>query len=268
MTNSEQFLDGANTATENVLNADQAPQVQAEQSVQQDTTVYNEMVGEGKKFADPEALAKAKAESDAHIIKIQEENAELRRKAESSNNQYAAILDKLESKENKSVSHDNQDAQKNSTTPKEEIDIESLIESTLTKREQKIIKDANMASSRDLMVEAYGNVETAKKVRDEFLQAKPWMKGAINDLIENNPKQLLTEMTQFVAPESIGDSAGDPLATYNTQGGQQPNKYITWEEAQEVFNKDKIRYGSEEFTQLVKESEAYYKSKGVNYYNN
>lgn len=44
--------------------------------------VYETLVGEGKKFRDNEALAKAKFQSDNFITQLQRENAELREKAQ------------------------------------------------------------------------------------------------------------------------------------------------------------------------------------------
>src|SRR5688572_12541162 len=42
-------------------------------------SILEQLVGEGKKFADAEALAKCKAESDAFIETLKREQAELRR---------------------------------------------------------------------------------------------------------------------------------------------------------------------------------------------
>jgi len=47
-------------------------------SLPEDKNYLEDLVGEGKKFADSEALAKGKAESDAFILKLQQENLELR----------------------------------------------------------------------------------------------------------------------------------------------------------------------------------------------
>lgn len=60
---------------------DVAPEVQ---------NAYEVLVGEGKKFRDPEALAKAKLQSDNFILQLQRENAELREKA-----QRAASLEEI-----------------------------------------------------------------------------------------------------------------------------------------------------------------------------
>lgn len=266
MTNSTEFLD-SKEAIQNVQKEDQ-PAVQAEVTApQQEESLYADMVGEGKKFSSPEDLAKAKIESDTHIAKIEEENAELRKKNEASSNNYAAILDKLETKENNNVSTIDKDASKNSNAPEEEIDLDEWFENKLTQRDQKRIEKSNMEVSKNLMVEAYGNLETAKHVRDKFLQEKPYMQDVLNTLISNDPEQLLKEMKQFIAPDSVGDLAVNPLSTVPSVHRRADDEYITYEQAKEVFRTDKIRYGSDEFTKLVEDSAAYYESKGVNYYN-
>lgn len=268
MTNSAEFL-GGEEAAENVQGTDQAPAVQQAEvtAQQQDDTLFNGMVGEGKKFSDPEALAKAKAESDNHIVTIEEENANLRKKLEASSNNYQAILDKIEAKENNNVSANTKDALEDSSTPEDEIDLDEWFENKLTQRQQKEIEKANMAQARDLMIQTYGNLETAKRVKDEFLAAKPYMESAINDLIVNNPEQMLNEIMAFKAPQDVGDLAVNPVSTVPGVHVGSSDRYITYKEATEVFQKDKIKYASPEFEKLIRDSEAYYKSKGVDYYN-
>lgn len=256
-----------NSASNDFLGGEVAAPEQAAPAADQTAAVqetFSTLVGEGKRFKSPEELAKAKLEADNHIRRIEEENATLRQKVEGMDNNYKTILTKLEEKSNANVSaKTNQDAP---VVPKEEIDLDTWFEAKLSAKEAKRIAEANMAACRNRMVETYGNIETAKKVRDEFLQAKPYMATALNTLLETDPEQFMREITSFKSPQEVGGTAVDPVG--NMPGGRVDanSRYITWAEANEVRKKDIKRYNSPEFDKLIRESAAYYKSKGINYY--
>lgn len=260
MTNSQEFLEG-----DGVTNAAPASDPVTEQAAPAES-LYGDLVGEGKKFSDAEALAKAKVESDTHISTIEEENAVLRKKIESSSNNYEAILSKLEEKENNNVSaKDNKDAL-GISEPTEEVDLDQWFENKLTQRQQKEIEKANMDKSKDLMIEAYGSVEIAKQVRDELLTAKPYMKEAINQLIVSNPEQLVKEVMAFKAPEEVGSISNDPIGNTPKAIGSASTQYITWSEANKIRKKDTKAYSSAEFQEQMRKSVEYYKQKGVDFY--
>lgn len=239
-----------------------AVDVPAEQPRTED--VLSELVGDGKKFKSPEDLAKAKLEADKHISKIEEENAALRKKVEGLDSNYAAILAKLEEKKPTTVSATSDAAP---VSKPSDLDFDTLIENRLTAREQRRIAEANMAKCKELMIAAYGDVETAKQIRDEFLKTKPYMKTALDELLTTNPDAFIKEVTSFKAPEAVGNLATDPVANLKNIQIAAEGKYITWKEANRVRREDIKRYSSPEFDKLVRESAAYYKSKGIDYYN-
>lgn len=88
MTDNELFSSGEqNTTQDNVT----PPQVE-------EKDYLNELVGEGKKFQDTQALAKGKAESDAFINRLQDENATLRLELQQAT-RLEEFLDRLESRQ-------------------------------------------------------------------------------------------------------------------------------------------------------------------------
>lgn len=66
---------------------------------QGDVDYFEELVGEGKKFADAKALAKGKVAADTHIQKLEQELASLREKA-ASGKTVEDLLSKLEERNN------------------------------------------------------------------------------------------------------------------------------------------------------------------------
>jgi hypothetical protein len=261
MTNSTDFLEG-----DEVAPAAPAQDHVEEKAAPEAESLYVNLVGEGKKFSDAEELAKAKIESDNHISTIENENADLRKKLESSSNNYETILSKLEEKENNNVSiKDNKDASSISE-PTEEVDLDQWFDDKLTQRERKAIENANMQESKNLMIKAYGNLETAKKVRDELLAAKPYMKDAINQLIVGNPQQLIEEIKAFQSPETVGSISSDPIGNIPEGHVDTNAQYITWSDANKIRKKNIKQYSSKEFEELMQRSVAYYKQKGVDFY--
>lgn len=269
MTNSEKLFGSEEAGQDNAETKVDQPNVEQEAGKEADSTIAN-LVGEGKKFADHEALAKAKLASDEHIARIEKENAELRKKIESSASNYDAILEKLEQrKENNHVSANkgNQDASEVSKNQSNDVDLDKWFETKLTERERKIQEQNNVAKARQALVNAYGDEEVAKAVYNKVLDDRPYMEDAFNNLIKTDPDQFVKEMSFFQPPEKAGNFAVDPVANVQGVNPGDSNGYITWAEAKEVRKKDLKRYASKEFEDLVRKSEAYYKQKGIDYYN-
>lgn len=260
MTSSQDFLEGseAKAVTEPTDQLDKVASV-AE-------SLYGELVGEGKKFSDAEALAKSKVEGDTHIVTVEEENAALRKKIESNSNNYDAILSKLEERENNNVSGKDKTDAVSISEPTEDVDLDQWFDDKLTQRDHKKIADANMQKSRELMIATYGNLETAVKVRDELLTTKPYMKEAINQLIISDPEQLIKEIQAFKSPEEVGNTSTDPIGNIPGGNPSSDGSRITWSEANKIRKSNLKQYNSPEFRQLMERSVAYDKQRGVDFY--
>jgi len=109
-------------------------------------SVLGDLVGEGRKFNDVEALAKGKLEADRFIEQMKQENASL--KADLEKQAYklgvttkmeemasAPTTELLDPNNNNSGTTNTANTQPSSS----EADIESLVEQTLRKREQKVL---------------------------------------------------------------------------------------------------------------------------------
>ena len=176
-------------------------------------TYYDERVGEGKKFRDNEALARAKAESDAFIARLQEEMAGLRQDL-NTRLTMEQLMDKIAAKPNEAPPTQSPNQQ----TPNSEVkstspdDIERIIEDRLSKAERTRVQNANLALVRESLEQNWGQdyVQRLKEkasdlgVGEEFLQGlakdqpKAFLKLVEADTPASKPAQ--TNNTLFVPP--------------------------------------------------------------------
>lgn len=157
---------------EQVTPATQSEQVTPNEAVTA-PSVVGDLVGEGRKFNDVEALAKGKLEADKFIEQMKQENAAL--KADLEKQAYRlGVNDHLKEQASASTADLSDPNYNNSGTSDEantqlgssEANIESLVEQTLRKREQKNVADSNIALVEAELEKAYGT-EAAATVRQK-----------------------------------------------------------------------------------------------------
>lgn len=118
-----------------------------------DENFFEQLVGEGKKFKDQQALAKGKLESDQFISQLQTELAELRlqvKQSKSTEEMVAAIKKELHSAQNQSSRED--------TIPAlDESKVSELVQQQLGRHEQMKIVEANVRKANDELLAMYGD---------------------------------------------------------------------------------------------------------------
>lgn len=257
MTNEQTIL--GETITPDAVASDPIQTSEAAQAVQPTESYLSVLVGEGKKFADAETLARAKLDSDLHIKKLEEENKALRAK----DTNYDLILAELEKKQQPAIAYQDQAVAVVVKDNNEELD--QLIESRLTIREQKQIQNQNTKATWEALAENYGNLEAAKKVLAEFVKTKPYMKDVLDDLGRNNPAAALKEILAFKSPDMIGSQSNNPLGDL-PQVGAKDAPVITWSEVNRIRTNDIKQYASSAFQSAVAQSIAHYQKQGLDYY--
>ena len=147
---------------EQVTPATQSEQVTSNEAVTAPSTV-GDLVGEGRKFNDVEALAKGKLEADKFIEQMKQENAAL--KADLEKQAYRlGVNDHLAEKASASTADLSDPNNNNSGTSNtantqlgsSEANIESLVEQTLKRREQESSAKNNIAIVESELEKAYG----------------------------------------------------------------------------------------------------------------
>ncbi len=218
------------------------------------------LVGEGKKFANAEALAKAKLDADLHIKRVEEENKALRNR----DTNYDLILAELSKKQQQPVA--NQDLAAAPVVKQiENIDIKTSIKEVLAEERRVAIEENNFKATWESLAQTYGNIDIAKKVIANFIEAKPYMKNVINELGRTNPSAALNEVLAFRNPNDIGSLATNPLGDLPTSNSH-PNEEITWSEATKIRKSNPRKYESAEYKMLIAKTEAKYKAQGKDYF--
>lgn len=170
-----------------------------------DGSVFADLVGEGKKFKDPESLAKGKVESDAFIQKLQDENKGLVEELEAlkKNGDKSATTQNLIEEIRKSLAV-NKDGAKEQP---------SLDDETLTKKIREAIKGETAEQTRSrnreqgnslVLQKVGGDVEAARTYVAERAKALDTTVEKLRELSEENPK-LFAEVLSLKS--SVGDSA-------------------------------------------------------------
>lgn len=114
-----------------------------------------DLVGEGKKFKDADALAAAKAESDAFIEQLKAENAGLRNAGANLEALQARIAE-LEAEKNKSPA-----PSPNTSGELSQDKLEAIVAGVITKQEQSRTANQNVAAANDTLVKLYGDKATS-----------------------------------------------------------------------------------------------------------
>lgn len=207
-----------------------------DQSVTLDT-----LVGEGKKFATADDLAKAKAESDRFIQQLQAENAELR-KTVTTPDRTQEILDRLEALNRKPdpvtppvVTPPAQRTENLDTRQLTEEDILRL----MTQREQKAQATRNVETVKTQLKEKFG--DSYPQVLKSLQEQMGVTQDFLNNIAATSPKAFLQLLPQgksegvFTPPPSnttqqqfqpTGGKA-KPLSHYNQLKAEDKAKYFS-----------------------------------------
>lgn len=117
-----------------------------------------DMIGDGKKYSSVEKALEALGHSQAHIAKIEQENAQLRDKAGQavdSQELYKTVQELLE-----------KERETHGSAPLDVASLEALLDRKLTDRETQKIEKDNASTVKDALVKKYQTKEKAQEVFD------------------------------------------------------------------------------------------------------
>lgn len=176
----------------------------------------SEFVGEGKKYASVEDALKSVPHAQSHISNLEKELAELREQVDKVRN-IEEVLAKMEEKANKS-----NDSETTTSVEVDEEAIAKLVESTLTKRQQQELADANILAADKGMKEVYGEKAQevlVSKAKDLGLSVEDLMKTAAR-----SPKAFLSLMGATNSPTDKGVSHIKSSVNTDTFSGKQTDQ--------------------------------------------
>jgi len=145
-------------------------QTEVKKESSETTTVVDELVGEGKKYNNVEALAKSKTHADEHISKLEFENANMREeltKLEEARKESKTIDDVIHALENRPT-----ETSPANQTGTDSVDVKSLVAGEFNRRAEADRANENQTSvNAELINQFNGDVEQAKthlqKVRED-----------------------------------------------------------------------------------------------------
>lgn len=179
------------------IDADETP------VVDQTKEYYPELVGEGKKYATQEDLAKAAVHKDMFIEQLKRENAEARQTISERIN-MEQFLAKIEAAKTAEASPNGLETSSNERDDKASAVTPETIEKILEARETKQKRDANLKAVESRLKETFG-AQWQQRVREKALAlntSTQWL----TDVAARNPEAFL---------ELLGANAQRPLDTFS-----------------------------------------------------
>ena len=215
------------------------------------------LVGDGKKFKSAEELARGKAEADAHIERLNKTLDELRE--EVTKQDYAKkLLEELEQRKHNEAPIQRTpapDGQETKPDTKVEVDLDSLVEKALLKKEQERSASQNLKAANEKMEAAFGdkaaqvlqtrakelgmNVDRLKAIASESPSAFFALMGGQTDTKATSVKSTVT-IDNFTNPNERG------FQYYQNLRRQNKKAYYT-PKVQRQMEADLQRMGKEKF---------------------
>jgi hypothetical protein len=197
-------------------------------------------VGEGKKYKTIEDLARSRLEADKFIETLKGEAAELRQHL-AERARIEELLDRLDAqKDDRLPGDDNQNSQaKAGASP----DIEQLIETKLTRREQERARQDNLNRVRTELEKLFG-ANYSERIEAKRIELG-FSREEMNEIAGRSPKALLQLVTPKPAgtgytPPPVSSASSDRLSS---PGAPQP-RTMAWYE--QIRKTDKEKYWSPE----------------------
>lgn len=199
-----------------------------------------ELVGEGKKFSSPEALAKSKAEADLFIERLKTEQLGLRQEL-NSRVKMEEFLDKLNTFQSKSPTNDLDapGAKKDDTQRLTSEDITKLLDTKLSERERQQKAFQNVEVVKQKLQETLGPNYATKL--EQMTSTLGLSKEFLNSVASSSPAAFL----KLVGVEE--KKAGDlffspPKSQMNTEGFRPTGDKKDWDYYEEIRKKDPRKY--------------------------
>lgn len=184
---------------------------------------FEDLVGEGKKYKDTEAVAKAIAEKDRFIEQLKSEKAEVLKdlQARPAVDRSQEILDRLEALAQKPAT------ESTDTTPTERVEYKGLTEddvfNLLARRDAQSRATANMNTVKTALVEQYGDKygQVLKSLQEKLGVDQKFL----DNLAAQSPTAfsgLLTQIQPEAQPVFTPPVTSKPGAFQPTSGGPKP----------------------------------------------
>lgn len=216
-----------------------------------------QLVGEGKKFRDMNALAKGKMQSDLFIQSILAEKRDLEAKL----NSTQSVEDLIKSLKNDQTSPNPGGERRTEVTGTNPEDIQRIVQETVAAREDEARKNRNLAEVTETLKAKLGSnyaTELENRVADLGVG-----KAFLDDLAKTNPKAFLKLVGIETKTETSPSVFSPPSSRINTgatvPSGTGEKTYSYYEKLRKSDPSTYRSLQSEMFAQAVKLGDDFYK---------
>ena len=183
-----------------------------QQPTNNQTSFANELVGEGKKFKDVDALAKSKLEADKFIEQLKSEKEEMRKELNKRLEQES-ILESL--KQMVPKPSDNAAGARHEAAPSQE-DIGKLVDERLSEREKTKTYEDNVMAADTFVSSKFANRDEASAFLDKKATELGINKKWLMDMAGRSPKALYSLLGfSSEAPDKGTTGGGSPAPIVN-----------------------------------------------------
>lgn len=220
-----------------------------EDQLDENTDYYNELVGEGRKFRDNQALAKAKVDSDNYIRTLESKIDQILADHTQLQSDYRArasleeLLQKLDAAQSNAQPEVKQEQQQPQISTN---DISELVQKQIRASEQEKLQQGNMRYVQQKLTEHYGErFQNAFKQQVDNLGLS---EEFVTDLAKNHPEVLLRTIGVGQQQQSDGFQAPPRSSQRSDSFSPRGPKKRTWSYYQEMKKNDPKSYYSKENT--------------------
>lgn len=191
-----------------------------------------ELVGEGKKFQDHEALAKGKWEADKFAEQLKTELAELRAEAEVAKRVEEALLSRQQTHQNSNQDALNGAEANQPAKPATQEEIQELVRKTLKAEEQGREVKNNVENVASKLIEIYGDETKANEVVKAKAKELNVPLTFLQGIAAQSPKAFFaTTGLDAPAASSAGPTHGDVNSrAFGAVNATKPNTYKWYQE--------------------------------------
>lgn len=171
------------------------------------STALEQLVGEGKKFATVEDLAKGKLAADAHVSTLEAEAAATKDQLATLNREKGTEYTVADLMKAVKDATDSKEGDAEGTKPMSSEELQELIKSAIAGEKQTSTKDANRAKGNALVLsKANGNIEVAQALIAERATAVGMTPASLAELSESSPEAFakLMEIDSTTQAPSTG----------------------------------------------------------------
>lgn len=207
----------------------------------------SKLVGEGKKYQNTDALAKAYLNADEHIKTVLEEKRELEEKYKALELQQRTMDDIL------SAINPPNNTQPTKEPPSQQVDVAALVDQRVKATLEAEKRAATVQAIQTKLVADLGGLEKAKEAITNYTKGDKTKESLLDQLVLADYTAALQIIKGATQPNNDGTNFGTETQRQTTPIS---TTGLTWKKCEEVRKKDPKLYNSPKFQRAMHEAAA------------